>query len=283
MSPQPPSSWPSGSRGALVVNIMYEQWEPGVAPGLGPMGNPLPAGALDHQARGWADYGWRTGVPAVLDLLRRLDVPATFYVSGCLTETRPGTVEAVAAAGHEVAAHAWAQNRIPALLGRDAEAEEVERCADALGRLVGRRPRGWISPRCTPSALTAELLAAAGYDWFGDVFDADLPYRLDTPAGPITALPFGLETNDLPMTVRYGRPVSDLARSFEYEARAIVGTDRLAYVDVTLHAHVGCRPAGLLALSEIVSTARAAGMWCATRSQVADFVVGDRRGAQPGT
>lgn len=274
-----PTTWPGGATGALVINVMYEQWDPGVAPGLGPMGNPLPAGVLDHQAVGWADYGWRTGVGAALDLLASEDVRATFYVSGILTETAPSTVTAITEGGHELAAHAWAQNRIPAMQGRDAEVEDVARCTEALARVGGQRPRGWVSPRCTPSALTAEILAGAGYDWFGDVFDADLPYTLQTPAGRITALPFGLEVNDLPMTVRYGRPTEDLVRAFDFQAREIDQGRRLAYVDVTVHAHVGCRPAGLLALSDIIASARRHGMWIATRGDIADRFVGTPRTA----
>lgn len=265
-----PASWPDGAAAALVVNVMYEQWDPGVAPGLGPMGNPLPAGALDHQAVSWADYGWRTGVGAALELLRREDVRATFYVSGILTETAPATVAAITEGGHELAGHAWAQNRVPATQGREEEAEDVARCAEALARVGGQRPRGWISPRCTPSDRTAEILAGERFDWFGDVFDADLPYRLQTPAGPITALPFGLEVNDLPMTVRYGRPTEDLVRAFDFQAREATLGRRLAYVDVTVHAHVGCRPAGLLALSDIIASARRHGMWIATRGDIAD-------------
>ncbi len=278
-----PRAWPGGATGALVVNVMYEQWDPGVAPGLGPMGNPLPEGALDHQAVGWADYGWRTGVGAVLRLLARERVHATFYVSGVLTETAPATVEAVVAGGHELAGHAWAQNRVPAVRGRQAETDDVQRCTEALQRVGGQRPRGWVSPRCTPSEHTAEILAGAGYDWFGDVFDADLPYPLHTPAGRITALPFGLEVNDLPMLVRYGRPTSDLVVAFDHLARSVSQGEGPAYVDVTVHAHVGCRPAGLLALADVIASARRHGMCTATRAEVVDRLAPAGPGGQPPT
>lgn len=269
----PIRSWPGGARAALVLNVMYEQWAPDKAPGLGPMGNPLPAGVVDYQALSWADYGWRTGVWQLLDSFERESLAASFYVSGILSETAPDTVRAIVDGGHEVSAHAWSQDRIPAALTREEERIEIERCADALGRVGGQRPRGWISPRCTPSAHTAELLVASGFEWFGDVFDADLPYRLNTPAGSIVALPFGLEVNDLPMTVRYGQPTRALAQSFEYEARGLAISHRVGYIDVTLHAHVGARPAGLVALSEIVTTARGLGMWIATRGDIADQFV----------
>ena len=267
-------SWPNGALGALVVNIMYEQWAPGVAPGLGPMGNPLPAGVLDHQAVSWADYGWRTGVTKVLEVLEWESIAATFYVSGILTESVPDTVRAIAAAGHEIAGHSWVQNQIPAMLSKEEERADIARCASALAAASGQRPRGWISPRCTPSADTAELLAGAGFAWFGDVFDADLPYWRETSAGPIAALPFGLEVNDLPMTVRYGQPTRELVDSFQFQARGLALRQKPGYVDVTLHAHVGCRPPGLLALSEIIAAARGLGLWIATRGDIVDRFAG---------
>jgi peptidoglycan/xylan/chitin deacetylase (PgdA/CDA1 family) len=238
------------------------------------MGNPLPAGALDHQAVSWADYGWRTGVWAALELLEKEAVPATFYISGIVTETAPDAVRAIAQAGHEIAGHSWAQNRIPALISPEEERAEIAQCTQALTTVSGQRPRGWISPRCTPSASTSTLLAAEGYQWHGDVFDADLPYWRDTPEGRIVALPFGMEINDLPLTVRYGQPTRELVSSFAFEASTLAARRPLGYVDVTLHAHVGCRPAGLLALSEIIAEARRLDLWIATRGDLAGHFVG---------
>lgn len=265
--------WPDDRTGAVAISIMFEQWDPGVAPGLGPMGNPLPAGALDYQALSWADYGWRTGVWAALELLEKERLAATFYVSGILTETAPDAVRAIAEAGHEIAGHSWAQNRVPALIDAEEERAEIARCTEAIATVSGQRPRGWISPRCTPSARTSELLAASGYEWHGDVFDADLPYWRETPEGRIVALPFGMQINDLPMTVRYGQPTRELASSFAFEAGGLARSRRLGYLDVTLHAHVGCRPAGLLALSEIIAEARRLDLWIATRGDLVDQFV----------
>lgn len=263
-------TWPNGKTAALAVNVMFEQWAPGVAPGLGPMGNPLPAGVLDYQAVSWADYGWRTGVWSALKLLERESVLATFYVSGILSETAPEALAAIANAGHELSGHSWSQDRIPARIEREEEREEIARCTKAIEAVSGQRPRGWISPRCTPSASTPELLSEAGYAWWGDVFDADLPYWLDTAHGRIAALPFSMEINDLPMTVRYGQPTREMSSSFRYEARGLSVSKHLGHIDVTLHTHIGCRPAGLLALGEIIAEAKALGMFIGTRGSLAD-------------
>lgn len=268
-----PYTWSGGRSAALVINVMFEQWAPGVAPGLGPMGNPLPSGALDYQALSWADYGWKTGVWSALELLEKESVPATFYVSGILAQSAPSALRAISDQGHEIAGHSWSQDRIPALIGPDEERDEIIRCTEAITEVSGQRPRGWISPRCTPSASTGELLAECGYEWWGDVFDSDLPYWLDTPQGRIVGLPFGMEINDLPMTIRYGQPTRELASSFAYQARGLAVSGKLGYIDVTLHAHVSCRPAGLLALKEIIAEARRLDMAITTRGDVVDQFV----------
>lgn len=42
--------WPGGRHLAAVANVAYEGWSDGKAPGIGPAGNPLPAGAFDSNA-----------------------------------------------------------------------------------------------------------------------------------------------------------------------------------------------------------------------------------------
>jgi hypothetical protein len=40
--------WPNNKRIAVVFNVCLEQWSDGKAPGISPMGNPLPAGRARH-------------------------------------------------------------------------------------------------------------------------------------------------------------------------------------------------------------------------------------------
>jgi hypothetical protein len=63
--------WPGGHHIALIFNIAYEAWSQGKAPGIGPMGNPLPAGAFDANALSWGNYGSRTGIERLLRTLDR--------------------------------------------------------------------------------------------------------------------------------------------------------------------------------------------------------------------
>ena len=237
------------------------------------MGNPLPAGLLDTQAISWAEYGPRVGVGRILKVLESTQTRATFMVSGILTETHPESVKAIADQGHEICGHSWSQNVIPVALSEDEERQEMARCIEALHKASGQRPQGWISPRGTPSRNTARLAQELGLVWFGDIFDSDLPYRLETESGPIVALPLQMEINDLPMIMRFGRsPMAlyeEMQRLVDYGLRSGEQT----VLDLTVHAHVGGRPAVAGVLFDLLSDLhRRSDVWLTTRNEMAAWV-----------
>jgi hypothetical protein len=257
-----PAGWPAEKSLAISVSVMLEGWTDDSAPGIGPMGNPLKAGVLDLQARSWAEYGPKVGAWRLLDILDRTGLRAVFYVSGLLARRYPDLLAAIANAGHIVGAHGWAQDIIPACQTAEQERRDLVRCVDAIGQGAGHRPYGWLSPRCTPSRCTPALLANAGFEWHADFFDSDLPYRHQTPAGPITAVPFTMEVNDMPLYVRYGNEPHAFTRILE---RILSNWPRLGLpagcLDITVHAHIFGRPFGAIEFIESLDVARRYADW----------------------
>jgi hypothetical protein len=118
--------------------------------------------------------------------------------------------------------------------------------------------------------MTAQLLTEQGLSWYGDVFDDDLPYLEATPAGEIVALPFSMEVNDLPMSIRYGEPWRELALTFIDALAEHRQLPHRSFIDVTVHAHLAGRPVGLGALRQILEhVADQDDLWVATRSEIA--------------
>ena len=259
-NPLPPSGWTKPL--AISVSVMLEGWTDDSAPGIGPMGNPLKTGVLDLQARSWAEYGPKVGAWRLLDILDRMQLRAVFYTSGIVAERYTDLLSAIARAGHVVAAHGWSQHVIPAYQTAEDEARDLTRCIDAIEHSAGRRPDGWLSPRCTPSDRTSTLLAKAGFRWHADFFDSDLPYRHETSAGPITAMPFTMEVNDMPLYVRYGNEPDAFTRILE---RLVVNWPRLGRpagcLDITVHAHVFGRPFGAVEFMSALDIARRHSDW----------------------
>lgn len=268
-----PNGWPRGLDIALSVSVMLEGWTDDSAPGIGPMGNPLKPGVLDLQGQSWAAYGPEVGAWRLLDVLATAQVKAVFYVSGILAEKYPALLKAIVAAGHEVAAHSWGQNIIPAYQSRDDEKTDLLRCITALEKASGARPRGWISPRCTPSQSTSQLLAEAGFAWHGDIFNSDLPYRLNTASGSLVAIPFTMEVNDMPLYIRYGNEPEIFTRILQRILENAPTIPRKPFcLDLTVHAHVFGRPFGVIEFAKSLGIAKQhqATTWLTDHRTIAD-------------
>lgn len=180
-----------------------------------------------------------------------------FYVSGILAERYPDLMKAIVAAGHDIAAHAWAQNIVPAYQTETEERADLLRCISTIEATSSRRPAGWISPRCTPSIVTTALLAEQGFAWHSDIFDTDVPYKLETPRGSVVGVPFTMEVNDMPLYIRYGNE----PKAFSHILARLLSqwpdaAKRPCCLDITVHAHMFGRPYGIIELIESLRLAR---------------------------
>lgn len=252
-----PADWPADRPLAVSVSVMLEGWEAPDAPGMGPMGNVLRPGTTDLQARSWADYGAKVGAWRLLDLLDQQDTTAVFYTSGVIAQQYPDLPAAIVQRGHSVSAHGWSQGTLPAYLTAEQEAADIARCVDVIRTTAGTAPEGWLSPRCTPSNRTSAFLADQGFRFHAEMFDSDLPYRIDTDRGSLIGVPFTMEVNDMPLYVRYGNEPDAFTRTL---ARIVEGWPRLgspfACLDITVHAHVFGRPYGALAFLDSLAVVK---------------------------
>jgi peptidoglycan/xylan/chitin deacetylase (PgdA/CDA1 family) len=266
-----PAGWPAGRPLAVSVSVMLEGWAEGSAPGIGPMGNPLKPGVPDLQALSWAEYGPKVGAHRLLDLCDRAGVRAVVYASGVVAERYPDLPRAITARGHVVAAHGWSQGTLPPYLTPDAERADIARCVAVLTRTAGTAPPGWLSPRCTPSLITSRLLAEAEFRWHADMFDSDLPYRIETAGGALVGMPFTMEVNDMPLYVRYGNEPDAFTRTLAriVESWPALGSP-FACLDITVHAHVFGRPYGAIAfLESLALVQRDASCWLTNHAELA--------------
>ena len=272
MDPSPhPQAWPEQRPVALSVSIMLEGWTDDSAPGLGPMGNPLRAGVQDTQGRSWAEYGPKVGTRRLLDVLDDLGVKSVVYCSGLLAARYPELMRDIVARGHVLAAHAWAQNIIPAYQTPEQEAADLRRTLQELQHHSGTPVSGWISPRATPSVHTPEILAAQGVRWYADAFDQDLPYLVATAKGSVVAMPFTVEVNDFPHYVRYGNGPDAFTGILQtiLDGWTTIGSPR-ACLDITVHAHVFGRPMGAITFRRALEMAqRHPSAWLTTHAELA--------------
>lgn len=271
----PAVTWPDGKQYAIFVNVAFEAWAEGKAPGISPMGNPLPGGVFDTQARSWGEYGVNRGVWNLLELLGEESVTATFLTSGILADLAPEAVRAITEHGHSICAHGMSQDEFPGALDERTECDHIKSCRDLLTSASGARPRGFTYPRGTASLRSAALVAGAGFRWFADQFDDDRPYLQQTENGPLIIIPFTMEVNDLPQRMRHGFPADVFETSFDQMFAAVRRFSRGdLYFDVTVHTHVGGRALGALYFARVLEKIRKLDdeAWITTRDAAAEHV-----------
>jgi peptidoglycan/xylan/chitin deacetylase (PgdA/CDA1 family) len=136
-------------------------------------GRPVPTPAM--LSRG--EFGARVGVPRILKLLAGYQLPVTFFVPGHTAESFPSAVEAILAAGHEVAHHGYGHED-PSTQTPAEERRSLERGMTVLERFIGHPPLGYRSPSWDYSAATLPLLVEYGFLYDSSLFAGDFhPYH----------------------------------------------------------------------------------------------------------
>jgi peptidoglycan/xylan/chitin deacetylase (PgdA/CDA1 family) len=231
-------AWPNNARMAVVMTCLLENWSEGKGPPFSVQTTALKAGTQDRAAMTWGTYGGRAGVWRLLKILDENKVPATFVANARSMELAPDAVEQILKSGHEIAGHSYLQDSILAYLSREEEKALIERCIGVFKTMTGAPPKGWLSPVLAPSAHTESFIAEAGFLWYGDYNNLDLPCRVKTDRGVIVALP---HTDFADHRVLLGNPRDwhDVYRdTFDY----LYNNEPTSYLNITVHCHFGGRP-----------------------------------------
>ena len=159
------------------------------------------------------DFGLTVGLWRLLDIAERAGVPAAVALDADGVTTRPGLAQQAAARAGEVVARGRAAN----ILLHPGMTEEQERdyltgSREAVAEAAGRPVGGWFSPERAQTPRTTALLTASGFSWFGDWPVDERPLRLGEDSASLTAVPFGLETEDMFALYARGLPFPDYHR-----------------------------------------------------------------------
>jgi peptidoglycan/xylan/chitin deacetylase (PgdA/CDA1 family) len=141
-------------------------------------------GVTERDVRGdRAVFGLNEGLDAVLGLLSRNSLKATFPVPGVMVKTYGERLGEILAEGHEIAVHGYSHEDL-SMLEPAQEAERLTAATGMVAEVTGTRPAGFFAlPRAsdpfavgTVSPHTIGLLIEAGYRYFGNGLADDAPY-----------------------------------------------------------------------------------------------------------
>ncbi|HVW71400.1 MAG TPA: polysaccharide deacetylase [Steroidobacteraceae bacterium] len=143
-------------------------------------------------------FGVVRGVPRILELLRRHDIPATFFVPGYTADEHPGLVETLLKAGHEVGHHGHMHLRSDKI-SSEMQAEEMHKGLAALARAGAPHPAGYRSSSWELTPETFELVATNGFTYDSSCMGDDRPYYEHHNGRAILELPVHWSLDDWPM------------------------------------------------------------------------------------
>ena len=130
-----------------------------------------------------AHFAMHEGLDRLLEVLARHHLRATFAVPAVMARILADRLRAIAAQGHEIAAHGFRHEDVSGL-DRHEEAARLKRTAEILAEINGRPPSGWFSlPRQgdrfaggSISPHTMDLLIEAGFAYMGNGLADDIPH-----------------------------------------------------------------------------------------------------------
>lgn len=157
-----PSHWPNGARCAVALSFDVDHET-----------NELRDGGESIGAMSRGQYGNRQGIPRIMEVLRRHDIPASFYVPAVAAMLYPDETRMFAAEGHEVGIHGWIHER-NSVLPPEAERELQMRAADTLEKISGMRPVSIRTPSWDFSHITLEITRDMGL-----IYDSSLMADVD--------------------------------------------------------------------------------------------------------
>jgi peptidoglycan/xylan/chitin deacetylase (PgdA/CDA1 family) len=105
--------------------------------------------------------GVEKGLPLMLELLAKHDVPATFFVTGLAAERFPGLISEISR-GHEVSCHGYGHERFDRLAVEEQQ-ERIQKATEILQKITGTKPPGFRAPNFKLTAQTIVILQEIGY------------------------------------------------------------------------------------------------------------------------
>jgi peptidoglycan/xylan/chitin deacetylase (PgdA/CDA1 family) len=223
-----------------------------------------------------ADFGAETGLPRILQLLDRHQVPASFFIPAVSALLHPEMIPAILKSGrHEIGVHGWIHESLVGLASESEEERLLSQAINYLTEATGKRPVGYRAPAWAFSRYTVGLLRRSGFLYDSSLQAMDEPYELVSNGEPtgIVELAIDWTLTETPYLGRGGTmPSPELLFQLYKEEFDGAYEQRTMFV-LTLHPHVSGHRAPLHHLDQLIAYMKSKpGVWFATGEQIARYV-----------
>lgn len=247
--------WPGGARFVVSLSMQLETGAQPERGANGPWGN-LDTHYRDMPTEKWYEYGFKEGVPRLLDVFDRRKVSITSHMVGLAVEKHPDLAKEIVQRGHEAAAHAqtWA-----AIYDKSREEEKtaIETGMNTVERVTGVRPVGFNAPGMRGTPNTLEILQELGFLYHTDDLSRDEPFVIPVRSKAFIVVPYTFQLNDYQNYENRWRTCSDFAGELkaEFDALYIESGHKRRMMSVATHDRVA-RPSRVQVLEDFIAYAQ---------------------------
>ena len=259
-----PKSWPNGARVAVCLSFDPDNFS-----------ITLNGGNTNPVAISAGEYGALEGMPRILKLLDKHNIPATFYIPAVAAMMHPEMIQELNKRKHEVAMHGWIHENPMALDDPVEEWRLISQAMDLLEKQWGRRPVGNRNPSWTMSTHTVPLLLKAGllYDSSLQAKDEAHEVLLDGQPTGLIELPVNWILDDSPMVGAGGDLPSPRLIEQTFKDDFDVAYKEGSLYMLTMHPHISGQRSRISYLEDLILYMKSKpGVWFATAEQVALYL-----------
>lgn len=111
-----------------------------------------------------------TRTPRVLDVLKKYNAKATFFVLGEQVQQYPGILQRISAEGHEIGSHTWDHSFLPKL-GPVEMMRQIYKTSEVIAKTAGKKPTVLRPPYGASNDQLESLLDVPIVNWSVDTLD----------------------------------------------------------------------------------------------------------------
>jgi len=260
-----PKSWPGNARVAVCLSFDVDNES-----------YLLARGETSPTTLSAADFGAETGLPRILQLLDRYQIPASFFIPAVSALLHPEMIPAILKSGrHEIGVHGWIHESLVALNSESEEERLLNQAINYLTEATGKRPVGYRAPAWAFSRYTVGLLRRSGFLYDSSLQAMDEPYELvsNGERTGIVELAIDWTLTETPYLGRGGTMPSPELLYQLYKDEFDGAYDQRTMFVLTLHPHVTGHRAPLHHLDQLIAYMKSKpGVWFATAEQIARYV-----------
>ena len=262
-----PRAWPNGAKVAVGLSFDVDNATADLA-----------TGNLISESISRGEYGAVDGLPRILRILDRQNVPASFFIPAVSHLLHPQMIPAILASGrHEIGVHGWIHEHLPSVNDAAAEQDMLNRAIDTLTKAIGRKPVGYRAPSWQFSKFTMAQVKAAGFLYDSSLMASDDAYEilLDGQPTGVVELPIERIVDDFPY---FGGATNGGLPSPEEVEKVFRSEFDVAYQEgglfiLTMHPHITGHRSRAAGLERLITYMKSKpGVWFATHEQIARYV-----------